>query len=164
MHESRDILARELSLLSPESKSSFYGWIVTLTMESDNEDGPGPDGFAEWLRHHETVPGDVTYVFYDGPCLLGTASLVKLDRDVAAPEHGWVIAGVNVVREHRGRGLGQAFMRCLEDELYRRARTQGWPLLVLINPKDERAIRLYTKFGCQQDPKNPKLYQKTYTP
>ena len=104
---------QELRALRSDLKEAFYRWVRTLTPETDNEQGTGPGSFEEWLHYHEEISSDTTYVFYDRETqsLLGTASLVKQDREVKAEPEGWVLGGVNVVGQLRRQGIGTAIMR-----------------------------------------------------
>lgn len=149
--------------LPPDHRQAFYQWIETLTTVEDNEDGAG---FAGWLRHHETVCGDVTWVFRDATsdALLGTASLVTHDRDTAADPGGWVLGGVNVVRDRRGSGIGAAIMGFIDAEVMRRARAVGHPVSVKLMANYPPAIRLYERFGFQRVPACKDLFMRTYLP
>jgi GNAT superfamily N-acetyltransferase len=147
--------------LPPDRKRAFYAWIEAMTRESDNEDGPG---FAAWMRHHEAVAGDTTWVFTDGNTgdLLGTASLVKRDHGTEADEGGWVLGGVNVVGDRRHQGIGSAIMRFVEAELVCRAREAGRPVPVKLKATYAPAIRLYEAFGYRRAAESTDLFERVY--
>ncbi|HZP82471.1 MAG TPA: GNAT family N-acetyltransferase [Chthonomonadaceae bacterium] len=155
-----------LRALPPEQKAAFYAWIESLTPEADNEQGVGPDGFAAWLRLHEPIPGDTTYVFTDREtgALLGTASLVKRDRETEAEPGGWVIGGVNVVGARRQQGIGTAIMRFLEAALQHQAEAENRAIPVKLVATYAPAIRLYERFGFTKVPGSRDEYAKTYLP
>jgi GNAT superfamily N-acetyltransferase len=149
MSEIEHMIAAPLRDLPPDRKRAFYAWIEAMTREADNEDGPG---FADWLRDHEAHDGDETWVFTDRDTgdMLGTASLVKRDHDTEADVGGWVLGGVNVVRERRREGIGRKMMRFLEAELLHRAREAGRPVPVKLVANYAPAIRLYEAFGFKR--------------
>jgi GNAT superfamily N-acetyltransferase len=139
------LTARLVQELPPDRLADFYTWIEGMTLDQDREDGAD---FAAWLRAHARTPGDCVWAFYNAAGdLLGAASLVKQDRELLAPPGGWVIAGVNVVRQRRGQGFGRAIMAWLEDELTRRAAERGRPVPVRLQTDNPIAVRLYTSLG-----------------
>jgi GNAT superfamily N-acetyltransferase len=150
-HPLARLLPSLLRELPRDDKHAFYAWVEAMTPEADHEDGPG---FAAWLREHEATPGDTTWVFADGATgdLLGTASLVKRDRDADAEPGGWVIGGVNVARERRGQGVGRVIMRFLEGELQRRSAEVGHAVPVKLVAAYPPAIHLYESFGFRRVP------------
>ncbi|MCC6445871.1 MAG: GNAT family N-acetyltransferase [Armatimonadetes bacterium] len=141
----------DLRRLCRERKESFYAWIRAMTPELDNEEGTGPGSFEEWLREHETIPDDITYVFYDRATgwLLGTASIIARDRDVAAEPGGWMLGGVNVVRECRQRGIGGCIMQHMDACFQRRADEAGRPVPITLYTAYEPAICIYRRFGYE---------------
>ena len=149
--------------LSPLERGKFYTWIEGMTVADDREDG---QSFSEWLHLHETRPDDKIWVFYDPSTdvLIGTASLVDEDRDLLAPIGGWVIGGVNVIRNLRGRGFGSAIMTWLESELKQRTRKKSNPVQVLLKADNPIAIHLYQTFGFTNIPGKVDVYGKVYHP
>jgi GNAT superfamily N-acetyltransferase len=141
-----ELTARRLADLPPEEADRFFAWIETLTPELDNEDS---EGFAFWLRAHAATAGDDTFVYSEpeSGALVGTASLVARDRGLAAEAGGVVVAGVNVVRERRGRGFGDGIMAHLLQEVRSRAEVEARSITVTLRANYPPAIRLYSKHG-----------------
>jgi RimJ/RimL family protein N-acetyltransferase len=155
------VSARPLADLSPHAQAAFYTWIEGMTRAEDWEDGPG---FADWLRHHAAIPGDTTWVFADPATgdIVATASLVAQDRDLEAPPGGWVLGGVNVARQQRGRGYGHAVMAWIDAELCRRASVSGRRVGVVLQAENPAAVRLYCAFGFHALPDAAGVYGKMY--
>ena len=155
-----NLIARLLQELSPSQHAAFYAWIEGMTFALDRENGPD---FAAWLRLHERTPGDTVWAFYNAAGeLLGTASLVNQDRELLAPAGGWVVAGVNVMRERRGQGTGRAIMGWIEAELTRRVLSLSQPLRVRLKADNPVAVRLYVSLGFALLPGKTDVFQKVY--
>jgi hypothetical protein len=131
MLEGGQIIAKTLHDLTTEEKGDFYSWVDSFTPELDNEiGGDDPESMLNWLKQHEAIPNDTTFVFYlaseeGGDRLLGTLSLVQQDRDWCSPLGGWILGGFNVRRELRGCGYGNKIMKRVKQELTARAFREG---------------------------------------
>ena len=108
-------------------QEELWSWIATLTEKEDNEDGKM---FRAWLELHSKDPADSVYVFFTSlksgasdsttqqeETIVGVASLVKDDYGRIAPEGGWILGGVNVRREWRGKGVGSAIVKAIIEEV-----------------------------------------------
>jgi RimJ/RimL family protein N-acetyltransferase len=121
------LILKRLRDLPIDQKQAFFDWVSSFTPELDNEvGGDDPESMLNWLKLHETIPTDTTFVFYidardGGEQLLGTVSIVKQDRDWHAPENGYVLGGFNVRRELRGGGYGGKIMARLMQEMTEQA-------------------------------------------
>jgi GNAT superfamily N-acetyltransferase len=155
-------MAHPVTLLDGARRAAFDAWIAGMTIAEDREDGPG---FAAWVAEHAAVAGDVTWAFIDADGLMcATASLVRVDRGLAAPTDGWVLAGVNVARAWRGRGVGAAVVAWVLDELRCRAAAAQRPLAVLLQADNPAAIRLYCRHGFAADDRRPGVYRLLVAP
>lgn len=82
--------------------------------------------------------------------LVGVASLVKDDYGRKPPEGGWILGGVNVRREWRGRGIGRAMVSDVVEEVQRMAVESLRVIPVLLYAVDAALVEsLYQKLGWQ---------------
>jgi GNAT superfamily N-acetyltransferase len=160
--------------LDSSPRTEYFDWINSMTDSDDNECGPD---FTAWICDRELNERDRTFVFYlrnsltlnatvrttvaDGDVLIGTASIVEVDREVIAKDGGYVVGGLNVKREHRGKGYGTQIFALIQVALLEEAQTHG-PLVVTLKAEDARAIRMYEKAGFVRDNANGCIYEKTF--
>jgi putative acetyltransferase len=94
------------------------------------------------LHRPESVPDHLLLVAEIDDMFVGAAQLFPLSTDQANGGVGEL--GIYVLAPFRGKGVGTALMR----ELLRRASIWGYTKVVLsVLSTNERAIRLYEKFG-----------------
>jgi len=94
------------------------------------------------LQRLESVPDHLLLVAEIGSAFVGAAQLFPLSTDQANGRVGEL--GIYVLMPFRGKGVGTALMR----ELLCRASIWGYTEIVLsVLSTNERAIRLYEKFG-----------------
>jgi putative acetyltransferase len=94
------------------------------------------------LHRPESVPDHLLLVAEIGSTFVGSVQLFPLSTDRANGRVGEL--GIYVLAPFRGRGVGTALMR----EILRQASTWNYTRVVLsVLSTNERAIRLYEKFG-----------------
>lgn len=148
-------LASTSESLSKQEESEFFSWIGSMSSEKDDEIGISDDpnilSFTKWLLYHKTIPTDKIFVFFDKKDnkIVATASLVKQDRGVEAEEGGWVLGGVNVHREYRGRKLFWAIMQFIENFVQNKANDRHKPISVKLFTSSRAAIHVYETLGFE---------------
>ena len=95
--------------------------------------------------------------------LIGTASLVKQDRETTAEANGWVIGGVNVISHKRNQGYGTVIMEYLEDILQTQAASEKRSLHVKLIADDAIALILYDSFGFVHTSEDTSEYIRIFT-
>lgn len=74
--------------LSNRTRTQFDGWVRSMTLDKDGEEGSGPNRGLAWVHKHN-AGGDIdgihqTYICLYRPAqIIATASIVTGDRDVA---------------------------------------------------------------------------------
>ena len=155
---------KELRELRKGEREELWSWIATLTEKEDNEDGKM---FRDWLELHSKDPADSVYVFFTArtssasdsttqhaytttqeETIVGVASLVKDDYGRIAPEGGWILGGVNVRREWRGKGVGSAIVKAIIEEVKLRVRREKLDIPIkLISVNGALIHKLYAPHG-----------------
>jgi putative acetyltransferase len=105
------------------------------------------------LHRPESVPDHLLLVAEVGRVLVGSAQLFPLSTDQANCSVGEL--GIYVLAPFRGKGVGTALMR----EILRQASTWDYTRIVLsVLSTNERAIRLYEKFGFATEDRRRRKY------
>ena len=105
------------------------------------------------LHRPESVPDHLLLVAEIDDMLMGSAQLFPLSTDQAIDRVGEL--GIYVLVPFRGKGMGTALMR----EILLRAGTWNYTRIVLsVLSTNERAIRLYEKFGFAMEGQRRRAY------
>jgi acetyltransferase len=102
------------------------------------------EAWSYWCGVREELDrGLVMLAAYDGGRLVGTVQLAPAQK--ANARHRAEVQKLLVLREARGRGVGEALMRRIEEEALRLGR---W--LLVLDTATSAAERLYRKLGYQR--------------
>jgi ribosomal protein S18 acetylase RimI-like enzyme len=125
----------------------FLGQLMWLGYQSDHPGAPdqAPPAWIEGARAE-------TREQVHGQPLGSTTSVIEVDteragrlRVVRNPDRH-VLAGIQILHDHRGRGIGTAIIT----ELLREARTRDVPLELTVSKHNPNAERLYTRLGFRR--------------
>jgi hypothetical protein len=167
--------------LSNRARTQFDGWVRSMTLDEDGEQGSGPNGALAWVRKHN-AGGDIDGIHQTYTCLyrptaqiIATASIVTDDRGVAATysiETDGIWAFLNVRPDWRQCGVGKFlaayFDNLCQQECQRRSNELTFSalssnpasikLLVSLGFSFQQTVFM-EDFGCEQE-----FFSKRYKP